>query len=63
MVEKHLANEGLPEDFSEEIQRLLNFGNGSICLLRRWGKLTPEQKQQAENDAHIAVRNAATPRG
>ncbi len=31
----------------------------AVCLLRRWGKLTPEQKAQAENDSHVAVRTAS----
>lgn len=31
----------------------------AICLLRRWGKLTPEQKAQALTDTHVAVRHAA----
>jgi len=31
----------------------------AVCLLRRWGKLTPEQKARAEADEHIAVRHAA----
>jgi hypothetical protein len=28
----------------------------ATCLLRRWGKLTPEQYTTARNDQHIAVR-------
>jgi RNA polymerase sigma-70 factor (ECF subfamily) len=32
----------------------------AVCLLRRWGKLTPEQKARAENDPHIAVRQAVS---
>jgi len=31
----------------------------AVCLLRRWGKLPPEQKAHAEADEHIAVRHAA----
>ena len=31
----------------------------AVCLLRRWGRLTPEQQTQAEGDPHIAVRHAA----
>ena len=31
----------------------------AVCLLRRWGKLTPEQQAQAERDPHIAVQHAA----
>ena len=31
----------------------------ATCLLRRWGKLTPEQKQKALADPHVAVRHAA----
>jgi len=31
----------------------------AVCLLRRWGKLTPEQKRHAQNDPHVAVRHAA----
>ncbi|MFC1526289.1 sigma-70 family RNA polymerase sigma factor [Candidatus Latescibacterota bacterium] len=32
----------------------------AVCLLRRWGKLTPEIRARAETDDHIAVRHAAT---
>lgn len=32
----------------------------AVCLLRRWGKLTPEQKAKAESDPHVAVRHAAS---
>ena len=32
----------------------------AVCLLRRWGKLTPEQKARAEADEHIAVRHSAS---
>jgi hypothetical protein len=31
----------------------------AVCLLRRWGKLTPAQKRTAESDPHAAVRHAA----
>ena len=31
----------------------------AVCLLRRWGELTPELKRQAEDDPHIAVQHAA----
>jgi len=31
----------------------------AASLLRRWGRLTPEQKEQAEHDEHVAVRHAA----
>jgi len=31
----------------------------AVCLLRRWGKLTDEQKAHACKDEHIAVRHAA----
>jgi len=31
----------------------------ALCLLRRWGKLTREQKKCGESDSHIAVRHAA----
>jgi RNA polymerase sigma factor (sigma-70 family) len=31
----------------------------ALCLLRRWGKLTPELKAQGDADEHIAVRHAA----
>lgn len=31
----------------------------AVCLLRRWGRLTPAQKARAEKDEHIAVRHAA----
>jgi len=31
----------------------------AVCLLRRWGKLSSEQKARAEADPHIAVRHAA----
>jgi hypothetical protein len=31
----------------------------AVCLLRRWGKLTPEQEDRARNDPHVAVRHAA----
>ena len=29
----------------------------AVCLLRRWGKLTPELRTRAEADDHIAVRH------
>jgi len=32
----------------------------AVALLRRWGKLTDEQRTRAEADSHIAVRLAAT---
>jgi len=32
----------------------------AVCLLRRWGKLTPEQKARAEADEHIAVRHGTS---
>jgi HEAT repeat protein len=31
----------------------------AYCLLRRWGKLTPEQRKRGEKDSHVAVRHAA----
>lgn len=31
----------------------------AVALLRRWGQLTPDQRAQAQNDPHIAVRLAA----
>ena len=31
----------------------------ALCLLRRWGKLTREQRERGESDSHIAVRHAA----
>jgi RNA polymerase sigma-70 factor (ECF subfamily) len=31
----------------------------AVCLLRRWGILTPEQKKRAQADPHVAVRHAA----
>jgi hypothetical protein len=31
----------------------------AVCLLRRWGKLTEEQRQLAQADEHVAVRAAA----
>ena len=31
----------------------------AVCLLRRWGKLTREQKARAAVDPHVAVRHAA----
>ena len=31
----------------------------AVCLLRRWGKLTPELRARAEADDHIAVRHGA----
>ena len=34
----------------------------AVCLLRRWGKLTPEQQEKAQADPHIAVRHAAESR-
>ena len=34
----------------------------AVCLLRRRGRLTPEQKARAESDPHIAVRHAARTR-
>jgi len=34
----------------------------AVCLLRRWGRLTPEQQAQAQRDPHVAVRHAATRR-
>ena len=30
-----------------------------VCLLRRWGKLTPREKADALKDLHVAVRHAA----
>ena len=30
----------------------------AVCLLRRWGKLTAQQRQQARADEHVAVRKA-----
>ena len=37
----------------------------AVCLLRRWGKLAPEEKERAREDEHVAVRHAAEwkPRG
>jgi len=31
----------------------------ALCLLRRWRKLTPEQKERGIADEHVAVRHAA----
>jgi len=31
----------------------------AYCLLRRWGKLTDEQRKRGEKDPHVAVRHAA----
>ncbi len=31
----------------------------AVCLLRRWGKLTPKLKARADSDSHVAVRHAA----
>ena len=31
----------------------------AYCLLRRWGKLTTEQRKRGEEDSHVAVRHAA----
>jgi hypothetical protein len=31
----------------------------AVCLLRRWGRLGPEQKARAAADPHVAVRHAA----
>ncbi|MBM4080661.1 MAG: sigma-70 family RNA polymerase sigma factor [Planctomycetes bacterium] len=31
----------------------------AVCLLRRWGKLTAEQRKRAQADPHVAVRHAA----
>jgi HEAT repeat protein len=31
----------------------------AVCLLRRWGKLTADQKARARQDPHVAVRHAA----
>jgi HEAT repeat protein len=31
----------------------------AVCLLRRWGKLTPKQKKRAKADPHVAVQHAA----
>lgn len=31
----------------------------AVCLLRRWGKLTEQQRQKARTDEHVAVRKAA----
>jgi hypothetical protein len=31
----------------------------AVALLRRWGKLTPQQKARATRDDHVAVRMAA----
>ena len=32
----------------------------AVCLLRRWGRLTPELRSRAETDDHIAVRHGVT---
>ncbi len=34
----------------------------AACLLRRWGKLTPEQAAKAAKDEHVAVRHAGRER-
>jgi len=54
-----LGDAGVPT--AEEMFRSDNWTErrAAACLLRRWGKLTPEQKAQGENDPHIAVRHAA----
>ena len=31
----------------------------AVCLLRRWGELTPDAKRRALDDPHIAVQHAA----
>ena len=31
----------------------------AVCLLRRWGKLTQAQRRKAQQDEHVAVRQAA----
>lgn len=31
----------------------------AVCLLKRWGKLTEQQRQKAQADEHVAVRKAA----
>ena len=31
----------------------------AVCLLQRWGQLTPEQTREANADPHVAVREAA----
>ena len=31
----------------------------AVGLLKRWGKLTPEQVEKARSDSHVAVRRAA----
>jgi len=31
----------------------------ALCLLRRWGKLTPAQQARGKADPHVAVRHAA----
>ena len=31
----------------------------AVCLLRRWGRLTDQQKVRAEGEPHVAVRHAA----
>ena len=30
----------------------------AVCLLKRWGKLSDEERQRAETDEHVAVRRA-----
>jgi HEAT repeat protein len=35
----------------------------AVCLLRRWGELSPEQRRAAEADEHVAVRHAAGRKG
>ena len=46
-----LAEEMLDSDSWQERK-------AAVCLLRRWGALTPEQRQKAKTDAHVAVRHA-----
>jgi len=47
VAQEMLASEAWPER------------KAALCLLRRWGKLSPRQQAQARKDAHPAVRHAA----
>ena len=60
---RHLVKMG--EQITPEIQTWLNDDNwllrkAAASLLKRWGKLAPDQQDRLANDSHVAVRHAAT---
>ena len=71
MVEERFSEAQLPEEFVEQIKTLLDLAIDkaqrqaaikrlqAVCLLRRWGKLTQAQRRKAQQDEHVAVRQAA----